>query len=49
MPFYVNCAILALTIPSMIMLIRMIPEAPSSVDLDAGDADEVVIEARKID
>lgn len=33
-PFYVNCALLVLVIPCMMMLIRMIPEAPASVDID---------------
>ncbi|OWP00206.1 membrane protein [Marssonina coronariae] len=33
-PFYVNCAVLGLTIPCMTLLIRMVPEAPSAVDVD---------------
>lgn len=33
--FYVNCAMLAVTIPCMVFLIRLVPEAPSSVDADA--------------
>ncbi|CAG8961848.1 hypothetical protein HYFRA_00014039 [Hymenoscyphus fraxineus] len=40
-PFYVNCALLALTIPSMIYLIKLVPEAPSSVDLDAGEVEVI--------
>ena len=37
-PFYVNCVILALVLPCMVMLIQMIPEAPASRDIDAGCA-----------
>jgi surface polysaccharide O-acyltransferase-like enzyme len=33
--FYVNCALLILTIPCMMLLIRMVPEAPSTTDSDA--------------
>jgi hypothetical protein len=40
-PFYVNCAILALAIPSMVMLIRMVPEQPASTDIDAQDSPAV--------
>ncbi|TDZ44891.1 UNC93-like protein 2 [Colletotrichum trifolii] len=36
-PFLVNCAIFALTIPCMVFLIRLVPEAPASTDVDAGD------------
>ncbi|KAH8660302.1 membrane protein [Xylariales sp. PMI_506] len=31
-PFYVNCAVLALAIPCMIFLIKLVPEAPDSTD-----------------
>ncbi|KAF3763925.1 MFS general substrate transporter [Cryphonectria parasitica EP155] len=34
-PFYVNCAVLALAIPCMVMLIRLVPEAPAEIDVDA--------------
>lgn len=34
-PFYVNCAVLVLAIPCMVFLIRMVPEAPSEIDIDA--------------
>lgn len=34
-PFYVNCAVLILTIPCMVFLIRMVPEAPAEIDIDA--------------
>lgn len=47
-PFYVNCAILALAMPCMVMLIRMIPEAPASTDIDAGDV-PVIIGVAKIE
>jgi hypothetical protein len=36
-PLYLNCAFLALTIPSMYGLIRLVPEVPSEVD-DVADA-----------
>lgn len=36
-PFYVNCALLALTIPSMVYLIKLVPKAPASLDIDAID------------
>ncbi|KAF9881471.1 major facilitator superfamily transporter [Colletotrichum karsti] len=35
--FIVNCAVLALTIPCMVFLIRLVPEAPADTDIDAGD------------
>lgn len=41
-PFYVNFAILIITVPCMMSLIRMVPEAPCDTDIDAGNA--VVIE-----
>ncbi|KAJ5362552.1 hypothetical protein N7541_003396 [Penicillium brevicompactum] len=41
-PFYVNFAILIITVPCMVTLIRMVPVAPCSTDIDAGNA--VVIE-----
>lgn len=41
-PFYVNCAILVLAIPSMTMLIRMIPETPATTDVDAEEAPVIV-------
>ncbi|KAH7118350.1 major facilitator superfamily transporter [Dactylonectria macrodidyma] len=40
-PFYVNAALLAISVPCMVFLIRMVPEEPASTDIDAG---EVVIE-----
>ncbi|RBR10207.1 uncharacterized protein FIESC28_09593 [Fusarium coffeatum] len=33
-PFYVNAGLLLLTIPSMVFLIRLVPEAPASTDID---------------
>lgn len=48
-PFYVNCAILAIAIPCMVGLIRMVPEAPADIDIDAvevpaGDGDKKVVD-----
>ncbi|KAL5603968.1 hypothetical protein FOVSG1_006718 [Fusarium oxysporum f. sp. vasinfectum] len=34
-PFYVHAAILGLTAPCMVFLIRLVPEAPTSTDIDA--------------
>lgn len=34
-PFYVNCAVLALAIPCMVYLIKMVPEVPADIDIDA--------------
>lgn len=34
-PFYVNCAVLVLCVPCMVFLIRMVPEAPAEIDIDA--------------
>ncbi|KAM0542731.1 hypothetical protein ACHAPJ_012664 [Fusarium lateritium] len=39
-PFYVNAALLGVVVPCMVFLIRLVPEAPASEDLDV----EVVIE-----
>ncbi|KXH36249.1 major facilitator superfamily transporter [Colletotrichum simmondsii] len=39
-PFYVNAALMAITIPCMVFLIRLVPEAPASTDIDAGDVVE---------
>lgn len=36
--FYVNCAVLIITIPCMVGLIKMVPEAPAAVDTDVLDA-----------
>ncbi|CAG8196454.1 unnamed protein product [Penicillium olsonii] len=36
-PFYVNFAILIITVPCMVLLIRMVPEAPEATDVDAGN------------
>ena len=36
-PFYTNFAILIITVPCMVLLIRMVPEAPCSRDIDAGN------------
>lgn len=35
-PVYVNAAILVITIPCMVFLIRMVPREPASTDVDAG-------------
>lgn len=45
-PFCVNCAVLALSLPCMVFLIRLVPEAPASMDVDAA---EVVIEGKRVD
>ncbi|EFX05847.1 membrane protein [Grosmannia clavigera kw1407] len=34
-PFFVNCALLAVAMPSMVFLIRLVPEQPAEFDLDA--------------
>lgn len=49
-PFYVNCAVLALAIPCMVLLIRMVPERPAEIDIDAveglgEDGDKKIVEA----
>lgn len=49
-PFYVNCAILAVVIPCMVGLIRMVPEVPAEIDIDAvkvpaEDRDTKMVEA----
>ncbi|EFQ30384.1 major facilitator superfamily transporter [Colletotrichum graminicola] len=36
-PFYINAALLVLSVPCMVFLIRLVPEAPASTDVDAGD------------
>ncbi|KAK6213156.1 major facilitator superfamily transporter [Colletotrichum tabaci] len=43
-PFYINAAILVVTIPCMVFLIRLVPEVPATTDIDAADvvADEDV-------
>jgi hypothetical protein len=48
-PFYINCVILALVIPCMVMLIRMIPEAPASTDIDAGNDEPVIVGVAKME
>lgn len=40
--FFVNCALLVLAVPAMILLIQMIPMVPTSIDIDGGD--EEIIE-----
>ncbi|GKT50576.1 uncharacterized protein ColSpa_10757 [Colletotrichum spaethianum] len=40
-PFYINAAVLAITIPCMVFLIRMVPEAPATTDIDAGEVDVI--------
>ncbi|CAI7583587.1 unnamed protein product [Penicillium glandicola] len=40
-PFYTNFAILIITVPCMVLLIRMVPEAPCSTDTDAGNAEVI--------
>lgn len=37
-PLYVNCALLALSVPCMIALIRMVPSRPSDID-DVAEAE----------
>ncbi|ORY67772.1 uncharacterized protein BCR38DRAFT_336682 [Pseudomassariella vexata] len=36
-PFYVNCALLAVTIPCMVFLIRIVPETPAQTDVDVDE------------
>ncbi|KAJ0159026.1 hypothetical protein CTA2_10455 [Colletotrichum tanaceti] len=36
-PFYVNAAILVVTVPCMVFLIRLVPEVPATTDIDAAD------------
>ncbi|KAH7020808.1 uncharacterized protein B0I36DRAFT_251564 [Microdochium trichocladiopsis] len=36
-PFAVHAALLAATVPCMVLLIRMVPEMPADVDVDIGD------------
>lgn len=36
-PFFVNCALLVLAAPSMVFLIRLVPEQPADFDVDAVD------------
>ncbi|KAH6886962.1 major facilitator superfamily transporter [Thelonectria olida] len=47
-PFYVNASLLFLVIPSMVFLIRMVPEAPAEIDLDAGEV-AIIDGVRKVD
>jgi hypothetical protein len=35
-PLYVNCALLALSVPCMVTLIRMVPSRPADIDDVAG-------------
>ncbi|KAK1993281.1 major facilitator superfamily transporter [Colletotrichum falcatum] len=36
-PFYVNAALLAVSVPCMVLLIRLVPDAPATTDVDAGE------------
>lgn len=45
-PFYINAGILVVVIPCMVYLIRLVPEAPASTDVDAGD---VVVDEDDLD
>lgn len=45
-PLYVICAIFVLTVPSMVSLIRMIPDRPSETDDVVEKPDEAVREAQ---
>jgi hypothetical protein len=38
-PFYINAAILVITLPCMVFLIRLVPDTPASIDIDAGEAE----------
>jgi hypothetical protein len=40
-PFYVNCAVFLLVLPSMVFLIGLVPKAPSSEDVDVKAAEVV--------
>ncbi|KAK2030393.1 major facilitator superfamily transporter [Colletotrichum zoysiae] len=40
-PFYVNAALLVLSVPCMVFLIRLVPETPAATDVDAGDLSAV--------
>ncbi|PVH78498.1 major facilitator superfamily transporter [Cadophora sp. DSE1049] len=48
-PFYVNCAVLVMAIPCMVLLIRMIPEAPSDRDVDVDGEADVIVGVAKLD
>lgn len=45
--FYVHCGVLALAIPCMVGLIRLVPETPSEIDPDAGDQPDLVGKVRE--
>ncbi|KAF5966685.1 major facilitator superfamily transporter [Fusarium coicis] len=40
-PFYVHAAVLCLTIPCMVFLIRLVPEAPAATDIDVEPVSDV--------
>lgn len=46
-PFYINAALMVVSIPCMVFLIRLIPEAPASIDVDAGDLAGLETEPRQ--
>ncbi|KAF4345823.1 major facilitator superfamily transporter [Fusarium beomiforme] len=48
-PFYVHAAILALTVPCMVLLIRMVPEAPAATDIDVEPVIEGVPANKQVD
>ncbi|EGU86378.1 hypothetical protein FOXB_03102 [Fusarium oxysporum f. sp. conglutinans Fo5176] len=47
-PFYVHAAILCLTVPCMVFLIRLVPEAPAATDIDAEPVIEGVLDNKQV-
>ncbi|KAF4948818.1 hypothetical protein FGADI_9375 [Fusarium gaditjirri] len=47
-PFYVHAAILCLTIPCMVFLIRLVPEAPAETDIDVEPVIEGVPDNKQV-
>ncbi|KAF6797012.1 major facilitator superfamily transporter [Colletotrichum sojae] len=46
-PFYINAALMVVSVPCMMFLIRLIPETPASTDIDAGDLAGLETEPRQ--
>ncbi|PCD32533.1 hypothetical protein AU210_008781 [Fusarium oxysporum f. sp. radicis-cucumerinum] len=47
-PFYVHAAIQCLTVPCMVFLIRLVPEAPAATDIDAEPVIEGVLDNKQV-
>ncbi|KAH7265656.1 major facilitator superfamily domain-containing protein [Fusarium redolens] len=47
-PFYVHAAILCLTVPCMVFLIQLVPEAPAATDIDAEPVMEGVPDNKQV-